>query len=101
MSTKKNTDDDNNYCHDNFDQNFGNFYGNSGQIILKNLKILLILGKILPFFTKLKRLLSIDVFPYQVWSHEGYTFKKRPIFGPKFPSWGIGPICTLNQKPFQ
>ena len=24
----KNTDDDNNCCHDNFDQNFGNFYDN-------------------------------------------------------------------------
>ena len=25
---KKNTDDDNNRCHDNFDQNFGNFDDN-------------------------------------------------------------------------
>ena len=25
---EKNTDDDNNCCHDNFDQNFGNFYDN-------------------------------------------------------------------------
>ena len=26
--TEKNTDDDNNCCHDNFDQNFGNFDDN-------------------------------------------------------------------------
>ena len=25
---EKNTDDDNNHCHDNFDQNFGNFDDN-------------------------------------------------------------------------
>ena len=25
---EKNTDDDNNCCHDNFDQNFGNFDNN-------------------------------------------------------------------------
>ena len=39
----KNTDDDNNRFHDNFDQNFGNFDDNDDNMIL------LILGKILPF----------------------------------------------------
>ena len=44
--TEKNTDDDNNCCHDNFDQNFGNFYDNDDKKYWKNLQILLILGKI-------------------------------------------------------
>ena len=29
---EKNTDDDNNCCHDNFDQNFGNFDDNDDKI---------------------------------------------------------------------
>ena len=33
--TEKNTDDDNNCCHDNFDQNFGNFDDNDNEKILK------------------------------------------------------------------
>ena len=41
--------DDNNCCHDNFDQNFGNFDDNDDKKYWKNLQILLILGKILPF----------------------------------------------------
>ena len=47
--TEKNTDDDNNCCHDNFDQNFGNFDDNDDKKYWKNLQILLILSKILPF----------------------------------------------------
>ena len=38
-----------NGCHDNFDQNFGNFDDNYDKNTEKNLQILLILGKILPF----------------------------------------------------
>ena len=41
--------DANNRCHDNFDQNFGNFDDNDDKKYWKNLQILLILGKILPF----------------------------------------------------
>ena len=46
---EKNTDDDNNCWHDNFDQNFGNFDDNDDKKYWKNLQILLIMGKILPF----------------------------------------------------
>ena len=36
---EKNTDDDNNRCHDNFDQNFGNFDDNDeGKVQKKNIK---------------------------------------------------------------
>ena len=46
---EKNTDDDNDCCHDNFDQDFGNFDDNDNKNYWKKLQILLILGKILPF----------------------------------------------------
>ena len=35
---KKNTDDDNNCCHDNFDQNFGNFDDNDDKKYWKTYK---------------------------------------------------------------
>ena len=46
--TEKIRNDDNDCCHDNFDQNC-DFDDNYDKKILKNLPILLILGKILPF----------------------------------------------------
>ena len=39
---EKNTDDDNNCCHDNFDQNFGNFednYDNNTHTLSGNARI--------------------------------------------------------------
>ena len=36
--TEKNTDDDNNRCHDNFDQNFGNFDDNDDKNYWKTYK---------------------------------------------------------------
>ena len=45
---EKNTEDDNYCCHDDFDQNFGNFDDNYDKKLLKILQKLLILGKILP-----------------------------------------------------
>ena len=47
--TEKNTDDDNNCCHDNFDQNFGNFDDNDDKKYWKKPTNILIMGKILPF----------------------------------------------------
>ena len=35
---EKNTDDDNNCCHDNFDQNFGNFDDNDDKKYWKTYK---------------------------------------------------------------
>ena len=40
--TEKIMDDDNDRCHDNFNQNFGSFYEQKCQKSMKNLQILFI-----------------------------------------------------------